>query len=88
MILILDIVGIVRLEKNGKDFQYDDPCFTEQCISNGVCRIDEFNNYYCLCGEGYFGRNCDLIDPCSSNLCEHEGICRRTDENTYYCSCT
>ena len=48
---------------------------------------DYFNDYYCSCQPGYFGRNCEMeIDECLPRPCENGGTC--TDlVNGYRCNC-
>ena len=48
---------------------------------------DLFNDYFCSCQLGYFGRNCEMeIDECLPRPCENGGTC--TDlVNGYHCNC-
>ena len=48
---------------------------------------DLFNDYFCSCQPGYFGRNCEMeIDECLPRPCENGGTC--TDlVNEYHCNC-
>ena len=48
---------------------------------------DLFNDYFCSCQLGYFGRNCEMeIDECLPRPCDNGGTC--TDlVNGYHCNC-
>ena len=54
------IVGILFIVS----FLGGNPCDSNPCQNNGVCRPIEDNKYYCQCAEKYYGVNCE----CKSNI--------------------
>ncbi|XP_056622392.1 protein jagged-1b isoform X2 [Triplophysa dalaica] len=69
-----------------KDLNY---CGNHQpCKNGGTCTNTEPNEYFCVCQEGFHGRNCDIVEhACLSNPCENGGTCIE-DPTGFSCVCT
>ncbi|KAK3690739.1 hypothetical protein RRG08_061177 [Elysia crispata] len=53
-------------------------CDQFKCLNGGTCQVSG-HDYYCVCREGYSGRNCDFyISPCASQPCYNQAICTPT----------
>ncbi|GFY63647.1 hypothetical protein TNIN_342071 [Trichonephila inaurata madagascariensis] len=71
---------------------YTDPCDSNPCKNDGICKIDG-EKMNCLCFTPFYGEYCEN-DPCHPNPCRNLGTCEITargfegyDQGTYRCSC-
>jgi len=63
-----------------------DECVSKTCNRNGKC-VDGFNDYKCLCEDGFTGKNCETnIDDCHGRTCSGVGKCK-DGVNEYTCQC-
>ena len=57
-------------------------------IINYKCTQDLFDDYECMCGEGFFGRRCETaVDPCLPRPCQNGANCSKVSGNDYQCTC-
>ena len=69
-------------------------CQSNPCFNNGVCIVNSFSTYTCLCPANYYGTNCQFtgkLNPCSPNPCLNGATCALTRVITngvnYVCTC-
>lgn len=65
-----------------------DDCVAGPCQHSSQC-IDLVDNYQCVCGKRYYGKNCEnyLGSPCNNTICKN-GICHITNNgNDFVCIC-
>ena len=56
--------------------QTDDLCtLLAPCQNNGTCSNKFFNDYTCVCTDGYKGRNCTELDFCLNTQCPMGSTC-------------
>ncbi|XP_033117066.1 basement membrane-specific heparan sulfate proteoglycan core protein-like [Anneissia japonica] len=83
---ILDILDNVRSADIG-DCSARAPCQSSPCQNNGVCTPAGLDDYYCICGSGYQGKDCELLrGPCETYPCQNGGSCVTLGEE-YKCFC-
>ncbi|XP_033097920.1 basement membrane-specific heparan sulfate proteoglycan core protein-like [Anneissia japonica] len=83
---ILDILDNVRSADIG-DCSARAPCQSSPCQNNGVCTPAGLDDYYCICGSGYQGKDCELLrGPCETYPCQNGGSCVTLSEE-YKCFC-
>ena len=66
------------------------PCENDK-HSDGICSIDDLENYSCGCVEGYFWNGRECVSPCDPNMCSEDknstGECIVSDAGSYKCVC-
>nr|CAC20782.1 fibrosurfin [Paracentrotus lividus] len=64
-----------------------DDCLSSPCQNGALC-VDLIRDYFCICGAGYEGVNCENdTDECRSDPCMNGGVCV-DGENSVTCTCT
>ncbi|XP_071944831.1 basement membrane-specific heparan sulfate proteoglycan core protein-like [Antedon mediterranea] len=72
---------------NVGDCSAREPCHNNPCQNKGVCTPAGLNDYYCICGSGYQGKDCELLrGPCETRPCQNGGSCVPLGEE-YKCLC-
>ncbi|XP_055479565.1 lactadherin isoform X1 [Psammomys obesus] len=93
----LAALGGVLLCASGLFAASGDLCDPSLCLNGGTCLLDQDNNVYCLCLEGFTGPVCNETEkgPCSPNPCHHGAKCRVTEGTQrgdiftqYICQCS
>ncbi|MBP5405642.1 DUF1566 domain-containing protein [bacterium] len=66
------------------------PCENDK-HSDGICSIDNLENYSCGCVEGYFWNGKECVSPCDPNMCSEDknstGECIVSNIDSYECVC-
>ena len=66
------------------------PCENDK-HSDGICSIDDLENYSCGCVEGYFWNGRECVSPCDPNMCSEDknstGECIVSNIDSYECVC-
>lgn len=68
-------------------FPATNPCASNPCQNNGVCRRIENDKYYCQCQEKYFGTNCECTECKCNNPCLNNGVCIDIATHVFKCQC-
>lgn len=52
------------------------PCDSNPCANGGTCRNNNYQQYTCICPDGFVGSDCKQIDPClQTTPCLNGGKC-------------
>jgi len=53
-----------------------EPCQVGPCVNNGTCVAQGQTGYYCICAQGFTGKNCEfpLVGPGKNRTCLNGGL--------------
>lgn len=53
-----------------------EPCQIRPCVNNGTCMAQGSTGYYCVCAQGFTGKNCEfsLVGPGKNRTCLNGGL--------------
>lgn len=65
------------------------PCRNYPCLNNGACRETSDTDYFCACGYGFTGKNCEIVVNVCDRLtpCQNGGSCIPRGNDEYKCNC-